>query len=245
MKKIIIGNWKMNPLDIKTAKALVVSTTKALKSNKYDVAICPPFPFLGTFAGQKKPALGAQDVYIEKTGAYTGEVSAPMLRSFGVSFVIVGHSERRAMGEKSDMVAKKAVSALKSKITPVICVGEQKRDASAEHWQEIKWQLVDSLQGIAKNDAKNIIVAYEPVWAIGKDAVGVLDPDSIEESIIYIKKVLAEMYGIAIAEKIRVIYGGSVDTKNAKHILAKINVGGLLVGRASINSRDFTTILHS
>ena len=148
MKKIIIANWKMNPSKLGDAKKIIEEIKKITKKTTVDVVVCPPFVYGHLLQNSKKPMLGAQNVSFEKEGAFTGEVSALQLSSLGFSFAIIGHSERRAMGESSEIVAKKAVLSLASKISPIICIGEKERNSSAEHWQEIKWQLVDSLQGI-------------------------------------------------------------------------------------------------
>lgn len=243
MKKIIIANWKMNPATISVAKKLIIETKKTSKKTSIDIVVCPPFPYMGLLVNSKKPFLGAQNVSGEKEGVLTGEVSAGMLYSLGAKYVIVGHSERREMGETGELISKKAVAVLNSKMSPIICVGEKERSANAEHWQEIKWQLVDSLQGVTKNSIKNCIIAYEPVWTIGKKSSGPMSPDDVSESAIFIKKVLVEMFGQSIGDKVRIIYGGSVDPKSAKDIMGTKSVQGFLVGRASLNQKDFEKIV--
>lgn len=244
MKKIIIANWKMNPGKLGEAKKIIEETKKITKKTIADIVVCPPFVFAYLLSNSKRPSLGVQNISSEKEGAFTGEVSASQLNSLGVSYVIVGHSERRAMGESSDIVAKKAVQSLASKMSPIICIGEKERNSSAEHWQEIKWQLVDSLQGVTKNNIKKCVIAYEPVWAIGKKSVGPMHPSEVAESAIFIKKVLAEMFGPKIAEGVRIVYGGSVDAKNAKDIVLAGGISGFLVGRASLKPKEFASIVE-
>ncbi|MES2223375.1 MAG: triose-phosphate isomerase [Patescibacteria group bacterium] len=245
MKKIIIANWKMNPGKLPEAKKIIEGTKKIAKKTVADVVVCPPFTYIGLLSGSKKPFLGAQNVSFEKEGAFTGEVSAAQLYSLGVQYVIVGHSERRAMGETSEHVAKKACAALQNRISPIICIGEKERSQNAEHWQEIKWQLVDSLQGVNKTNIKKCVIAYEPVWAIGKKSVGPMAPADVAESAIFIKKVLAEMFDPKIAEDVRIVYGGSVDGKSSKDIMRAGAISGFLVGRASLKPKEFEEIVGS
>lgn len=234
----------MNPSKESLANKIIKDIKAGIKKNTIDVVICPPFPFLHTLSGTGTLSLGAQDVSFEKEGAFTGDVSVSMLRSLGVQYVILGHSERRAKGETSEMVVKKAIACLNENITPVICVGEKVRDASAEHWQEIKWQLVDSLQGVGKALVKKCVIAYEPVWAIGKKGKP-MSADDVDESTLFIKKVLVEMFGQKVGESIRIIYGGSVDAEHAEEISLSHNVSGFLVGRASLVPKEFIKIVQA
>ncbi|MDB5204283.1 MAG: triosephosphate isomerase, triosephosphate isomerase [Candidatus Taylorbacteria bacterium] len=233
----------MNPTKLADAKKIIEGTKKIAKKSLSDIVVCPPFPYINLLSGSKRPFLGAQNMSFEKEGAFTGEVSAAQLYSLGVQYVIVGHSERRAMGETSEVVAKKACAAIQSRISPIICIGEKERNQNAEHWQEIKWQLVDSLQGVNKTNIKKCVIAYEPVWAIGKKSVGPMNPADVAESAIFIKKVLAEMFGPQIAEGVRIVYGGSVDGKSSKDIMRAGGVSGFLVGRASLKPKEFEEIV--
>jgi triosephosphate isomerase len=245
MKKIVIANWKMNPSKSSQVKKLVEDTKKISKSPVLDIVICPPTLFINLFSNHKKVFVGAQNVSFEKEGAFTGEISSSQLRILGVTHCIVGHSERRMMGETSEVVAKKVCACIESGIQPIVCIGEKVRDASAEHWQEIKWQIVDSLQGVTKQTLKKCIIAYEPIWTIGKKSHGSMSPEDVSESAIYIKKVLAEMFGLKIAEGIRIIYGGSVDSQSAKNIIESQDISGFLVGRASLNIKEFSKIIEA
>ncbi len=235
----------MNPIKIADAKKNIEETKRISKKTLADIVVCPPLVFGHLLQNSKRPLLGAQNVSFEKEGAFTGEVSAGQLASLGVTYVIIGHSERRAMGETSEIVAKKVIVSLASKINPIICIGEKERNQSAEHWQEIKWQLVDSLQGITKNNIKKCVIAYEPVWAIGKKSSGPMNPADVAESAIFIKKVLTEMFGPKIAEGVRIVYGGSVDGKSAKEIMLAGGIAGFLMGRASLKPKEFEQIVAS
>ena len=245
MRNIVIGNWKMNPTKVSDAKKIIEGGKKLTAKLNLDIVICPPEPFLFLLSNQKKLLSGAQNVSFEKEGAFTGEVSATQLRSMGVSYVIVGHSERRKLGETSEIVAKKAIALLKTNISPVICIGEKDRKQDGEHWQEIKWQLFDSLSGISKKLIEKCVIAYEPLWAIGKESKGVMESHDIAESAIFIRKIIAEMHGTKVAEKVRIIYGGSIDTKNAKEIAVLGGVSGCLVGRESLKPINFAKIAEA
>ncbi len=246
-KKLIIGNWKMNPKTAREAKAHFLSIKKAaLGFKNVDAAIAAPFvylPELGKLSGAAL-ALGAQNVSSEKEGAHTGEVSAGMLAPLKTKYVIVGHSERRALGESNAFIAKKVSAVLAAKMTPVLCVGESERDTGMFYLSTVKTQLEECLAGIAKNAVSRVVVAYEPVWAISttpghRDAT----PEDALEMRIYIQKVLADMFGHANADKVRVLYGGSVDEKNALGFLIAGRADGLLPGRASLSPKSFSAIL--
>jgi triosephosphate isomerase len=245
MKNIVIANWKMNPIKLSQVKKLVEDSKKIPKYSNLDVVVCPPAPFLNLFTGSKRVLLGAQNISFEKEGAFTGEISVPMIKMLGAKYCIVGHSERRAMGETGEVVAKKAGACIEAGVSPIICIGEKNRDASAEHWQEIKWQLVDSLQNISKLNIKKCIIAYEPIWAIGKKSHGPMSPEDVSEAAIFIRKILSEMYGLKQAESIKIVYGGSVDGQSAKNIIESQCISGFLVGRASLNAKDFMKIIES
>lgn len=245
MKKIIVGNWKMNPLSLKEAEKLFNSVAKILARTKNtDIIICPPFIYLEKLKKiSKKIILGAQDTFGKDVGAFTGEVSAEMLYNVGARYVIVGHSERRNMGETNEEINKKIKNALTSGLSPILCVGENERDESHSYFNLVKNQLEECLSGVSKNSISKIVVAYEPVWAISttpdrKDATA---SDSLEMSI-YIRKVLADKFG-ADAHKVRIIYGGSVNEKDALEFLKHGGVDGLLPGKASLDVKKFTEIV--
>ncbi len=238
----------MNPVSVTLASKIISDTQKLLKSTPAEVVIAAPYPFMHLLGAKSrsKIKLAAEDVSVEKkVGAFTGEVSAEMLKSMGASYCIVGHSERRARGEAAGMVATKASNLLAAKISPIICIGEKERREGGEHWQVISDELRASLAGISRAQASNCIIAYEPIWAVGKNSKGVMEPDAISESAIFIKKILAEMFGTNIAAKIRIIYGGSVDAKSAEGIALATGVSGVLVGRASLAPAQFAKIIGS
>lgn len=247
LKKLIIGNWKMNPQSQKEAEILFKGISDSIKHTKsVEVAICAPFPYLHIPKKLKikKIVLGAQDISTELKGAYTGQVSASMLRDMGAQYVIVGHSERRTLGETNEMVNKKILMALKSKLTPVLCVGESTRTHDGAYLSFVKEQLMSCIEGIQKTQIKNIVIAYEPIWALSStenrhDATA----HDFEEMKIYIRKILTDMFGRASASSVRIVYGGSANKDDA---LSFLNAGadGLLVGKASLDLRNFSSIIQ-
>jgi|ERR1035437_39918 triosephosphate isomerase len=242
-RKIVIGNWKMNPETIEQAKTIVAKTKKAAaKLERTTVVVCPPFPFISLVAKKKEIKTGAQNVYFEDGGAFTGEVSAIILKNSGVSHVIIGHSERRnIMGESDDLIAKKAVAVARVGMTTVLCVGEKIRDEQGAYLDFLKNQIKNSLAGYPKKSLNNLIVAYEPIWAIG--AKEAMTPSLVHEMTIFIKKVLSDMYGQEEVSAVAVLYGGSVNFRNAADIVKLGEVDGLLVGRESINMAGFPDLL--
>lgn len=248
MKKLIVANWKMNPQTEKEVHTAVKTLSTSLVSTKNaEVVICPPYVFIPTIRGlkNKKIALGSQTVATEEAGPFTGEVSASMLRDIKVTYCIVGHSERRSRGETDDMISKKMALLIKSKITPILCIGETIRSSDGEYLQVVKNQLTASLTGINKNYIKQLVIAYEPVWALSStenrhDATAY----DFEEMRIYIRKILTDVYSPLIAKSVRILYGGSVSTDTA-HDFLTAGADGLLVGKASLDPKQFASIIHS
>jgi len=243
-KKIIIGNWKMNPLTLKEAEKLFSNVAKEIPSlKKTEVVICPPFLYLEKLKKiSRKIILGAQNAFWDEVGAFTGEISGEMLYNFGVRYAIVGHSERRLMGENNQDVNRKIKALLGAGLVPVLCVGESVRDENHNYFNFIKTEIEECLIGISKNSISKVVIAYEPIWAISstpnrKDAT----PDNSREMVIFIRKILFDKFG-AEAGKVRIIYGGSVNEKDALEFLKNGEVDGLLVGRASLDAKKFLKI---
>jgi triosephosphate isomerase len=244
-KKIIVANWKMNPKSVAEAEKLFKATRKS-SIKGVDTVVCAPAPYLSALKkiGTKTTCLlGAQNVYFEKEGAFTGEVSPSMLNSFGVKYSIVGHSERRAMGEADGDIARKVLALTKSKITPILCVGERERDHSGFYLNTVKEQVTIGLSLIPKSLYKNIIIAYEPVWAIGSVADRPATPAECHEMIIFIRKCISDISNSTTAHQVRVIYGGSANEKEAGDFFTVGMADGLLVGRASLNAKSFGEII--
>ncbi len=247
MKKIIIANWKMNPATAREALALArkmeIGTAKIKKS---DVVLAAPFPFLSLIARHSSLKIGAQDVFWEPKGAFTGEVSASQLRSAGVGFVIVGHSERRRMGENNAMAHKKLKAVLKAGMRPILCVGEEERKREVPFPLTVRDELHSAFTGIPKALAKKVIVVYEPVWAISTSKAGKADnPRDVFEMSLMIRRELFRLLGKRIAAQIPILYGGSVDEKNAAQFVHEGRVDGLLVGGASLHAEKFLKIVKS
>lgn len=250
LKKIIIGNWKMNPLTSKEAERLFSGVAKGIsrikKTKNIEIVICPPFIYLEKLKKIRtsKIALGAQDAFFSDVGAFTGEVSGAMLYNLGVKYVILGHSERRALGETNALVNKKIKASLSAGLIPILCVGESVRDEKHGYFNLVRGQLGECLAGISKNSISKIIIAYEPIWAISstinrQDAT----PADSREMAIFIRKILADKFGRE-AQKTRVIYGGSANEKDAEDFLKNGGVDGLLPGRASLTAKKFIEIIN-
>lgn len=242
-KKLVVGNWKMNPTSLEEAKSIADTVKRSTKNvKKTQVVLCPPFVYLSLLSNIKSKVLflGAQDAHPETLGSYTGEVSFAELNQFGVSFVIVGHSERRKMGESEELINKKVKSVVNSGMTVIVCVGESLRDHHGDYFSFIKHQITSALKDVSKKSLDRVVLAYEPIWAIG--AKQSMSPEDLLETSIFIKKVLKDMYG-AMSEGVRILYGGSVDRANCDRLVRDGNVSGLLIGRESLRAKDFIEII--
>ena len=198
-KKLIVGNWKMRPTTLREAKIIFGAIKK--KGGRFgnvQTVICPPFLYiepLRELGVGHRVVLGAQDLFWEDQGAYTGEISASQLAESKVQYVILGHSERRALGETNGQVAKKIKAAFRHNIKPILCVGESMRDEKGEYLHFLKEELGQSLAGIPKNALSKVIIAYEPIWAVGKDAERQATPEECRETSVFIRKVIYDLFG--------------------------------------------------
>jgi len=249
MKPLIVANWKCNPMTLKEAKALFNSVRKGVKNIKnVDVVICPPFVYLSSLKSQMSNVeIGAQNCFWEERGAFTGEISVRMLKDIGVKYVILGHSERRTyFGETDKMINKKIKLALKEKLNPILCVGETAQERDQGRVQEVlKNQLASGLSGISKSMIQNskFSVAYEPIWAIGTGKACKFN--EAQTMNLFIKKILAQIYGSFISKNIQILYGGSTNSKNALSYIEQSRVQGLLVGGASLGSQEFIKLVKN
>ena len=246
-KKIIVANWKMNPASLKEAKSLFASAKKtASRLSNVETIICPPFIYL-TELGHSMPnlKLGAQDVSrFDFEGAHTGEVSAKMLKNSGIKYVIIGHSERRRLGETSETINKKLGISLSLGLKVIFCVGEETRDEEGKFAEIIEQQINEGLKGLNQNLMKGLIIAYEPVWAISGGAKSKADDwESAFRTAVLIRKILMDIAGNELARKIPVLYGGSVSSGNAKQFLKDGQMDGLLAGNKSLDKEEFKKIL--
>ncbi len=247
-KPLLVANWKNYPNSIDEARLLLAKLARAkryLKKTAFFIA--PPLPYLEAVADRAKSfsQLACQDVMEAPSGTYTGVVTMDMLKSLGTRLVILGHSERRALGETNEQISRKVKNVLRAGLAPIVCVGEPSRDHEGRHFEFLREQIKASLFGLTnKTDASKIIVAYEPVWAVGSKALGAIEPSDLAESVLFIKKVLNDIFGRKIADKISILYGGSVDASNAKKLFTKTGIRGYLVGRASLNAKVFESIVR-
>ncbi len=242
---LIAANWKAYVETPTKARALVASAKRLALRSKHTLVLAPTYPHIGLFpgAGKKNLALGAQDISIAEGGAATGEVTGKQLKSLGVSYVIVGHSERRATGETNELIARKAQQAIANKLTPILCVGERTRDADATYLQELRAQVTAVLSALTPKDRGTIVIAYEPVWAIGRSAREAITPADLAEMILYIRKLLAEHVTVKAAAKIKILYGGSVEPGNVRELAEGGKVDGFLIGHASVDVPTFTDLV--
>jgi triosephosphate isomerase len=247
-KKLIVGNWKMYPRSLKEAKKIFSDFKKKRHLNKNITTVfCPPFVYINELSKSytgKKIFFGGQNVFWKEEGAFTGQISTQMLKEVGARFVIVGHSEARAQGDNNEMVAQKAKAALVSDMHTIVCIGEPERDIHGHHLKFIDEQLRESLRGIGRNFVKKLVIAYEPIWAIGKGKKA-MTPHEIHQMSLYLKKKLIENFGKTIGEKIPILYGGSVNSDNSSAIVYEGHVDGLLVGRASLNPHEFSDLIDA
>jgi triosephosphate isomerase len=210
------------------------------------VVIAPPFlfiPELAKLAANKKITLGAQDVHYEERGAVTGEIGPLMLQSFGVEYIIIGHSERRALGETDEQVNKKIQAVLKRKLVPVVCIGEKSRDAQGQFFNFIEAQIRSLVAGLSAAALQKIVIAYEPIWAIGTGVNATAD--DVKEMQLFIVSTLTKLFERKVAEKVRLIYGGSVRESNARAIYEEGGMSGFLVGGSSLKGSDFNSIIQA
>ena len=249
-RKFIGGNWKMNktPDQAKEFVISFVEKIKTIEGNSVDIALFPPFLALSVvkeYSGESRLIVGAQNMHYKDSGAFTGEISPVMLNSVGVNWVILGHSERRHIfRESNELINLKVKAALEHNFHVILCVGETEEERlTSKHYDVIKEQLESDLADIDAKGINNIVVAYEPVWAIGTGKTAT--PEDAEEMHRYIRRLFEGMYNSDIADKVRIIYGGSVKPANAKSLLVKEDIDGALVGGASLNPQSFFEIINS
>ena len=248
-KKIVAGNWKMN-----TLPAEGVELAKGIAAGRGEVCscvnfiVCPPFTHLSQVAEALKGsdiALGAQDCATEAKGAYTGEIAASMIAALGCKYVILGHSERRQYyGETSATLNKKMAQAYANGLTPIYCVGENLEEREAgKHFDVVKAQIEEVVYNLTEEEYKNLVIAYEPVWAIGTGKTATAEQAA--EVCTFIRTTVRHLYGARIARSITIQYGGSMKPANAAELLAQPDIDGGLIGGASLNPEDFIAIINA
>ncbi|MBR3144640.1 MAG: triose-phosphate isomerase [Clostridia bacterium] len=244
---VIAGNWKMNKTPAETFD-FINEVKPLVKDADCKVVFCVPFVDLESALKASEGSnihIGAQNCHFEKSGAFTGEISAPMLKSMGVEYVIIGHSERRQyFAETDETVNKRLKAALSEGLKVILCVGETLGERESDITEEIvSKQTKIALNGVEAKDLENIIIAYEPVWAIGTGKTAT--SDQAEEVCLFIRNVVSKLYNKEVADKTVIQYGGSMNAKNADELLAKTNVDGGLIGGASLKSEDFSIIVKA
>ncbi len=246
MKAIVVANWKMNPATWRDAKKLFEAERKAAEGAKNSVVIiAPPAIYLRDLSSGyrgKKISFALQNAHAEAVGAHTGDISLAQGKDARASYVLIGHAERRELGETDDDVRKKVLAALALKMIPILCVGEKERTQSGAHFEVVRAQLRTTLAEVAPAALKNILVTYEPRWTIGKDTT--MNPREMHEMSIFIRKCIVELSGDT-GHSMKILYGGSVDEKNAVAMLQHGDVRGFLVGRASKNALEFAKLLQA
>jgi triosephosphate isomerase len=247
-KKLIAGNWKMNKISADAAELAREIVLAVANRPDVDVVVCPPFTALESVAKIVEGSavkLGAQNMHHEASGAFTGEISAPMLRAFFATHVILGHSERRTLfGETDWFINKKVLTALKNQLRPILCVGETLAEREAgSTLKVVQTQVEACLEGVGKELATNVIIAYEPVWAIGtgKNATA----DQAQEVHAFIRGLLTKLFGAQPAGRMRILYGGSMKPANAAELLAQSDIDGGLIGGASLEVRSFIELINA
>jgi triosephosphate isomerase len=245
---LVIGNWKMNPQTGTLANKLAKELKKSLRSNSgVDVVVAPPSIYIDALSKIKGTSrafsLGAQNVHHEKLGSHTGEISLSMLKSYGVTHIILGHSERRKEGETDVSINLKLNATIAAGLTGIVCVGETKRDAGGNYLSLVETQVKAALKGVPKNKLGQLAIAYEPVWAIGTGENAT--PGDVHEMKLFVERIVSDLYGRNLAQKVRILYGGSVNGKNARELFTLGMVNGFLVGGASLDADEFAQIVMS
>ncbi len=245
---LVVANWKMNPSRADDAKELFSGTQKiAHKLKHVETVVCPPVVYLamlGDMVTDRQCVLGAQDTFWEHEGSYTGEVSPDMIFSTKARYIIIGHSERRAQGDTDAIIAKKVHATLQFPLIPIICIGEEKRDEEGLYLKTVRNQIQSVIEGRSREDISRMVFAYEPVWAIGKQAERPCTPEECKDMIALIRREIADVTGSSeLAHDISILYGGSVDAENVSEFLTAGDANGVLVGRASLDVKIFGELL--
>lgn len=248
-RQMLVANWKDHPASLDEADLIIKGMAKhASTYKKLHTFIAPPLPYFDIVSkkAQNFANLASQDIFESYEGTYTGAVLPDILKSFGTKLAIIGHSEMRALGETDKSVAQKIRVAIKAGIVPLVCVGETARDEKGDYLEFLKNELRGSLAGLRrKDDASKIVIAYEPIWAIGKKAKDAANKEEVTEMVIFIRKVVASIFGRSAAEKMPILYGGSVEPENAAVLAKETGIRGFLVGHASLDPEGFNEIANA
>lgn len=242
---LIVANWKAYVEELSKAKKLFAVSKRLARTTTITIVLAPPAPFLGVLAANNKSkvSFAAQDISATTGGAKTGEVTAQIYAAAGATYTIIGHSERRALGETNVSIAEKLAHALAHGLTPILCVGEGERDEEGRYLACVREELTHALAPLTEKERSQIIVAYEPLWAIGKTAVDAIESNDLAEMTLYIRKVLAELLPGKSSRHSLVLYGGSVEPGNIRALAADSGVEGFLIGHASVDSAAFSLLV--
>lgn len=242
---LVVANWKAYVEDAPKARALL-ARAKRLAGTGTSIVLAPPAPLLGLLTGNRgKVAFAAQDVSATTGGAQTGEVTAAAFSAAGATYAIIGHSERRASGDTDEVVAEKLGHAIAQNLMPILCIGERERDEEGKYLSTLRESLAKALTTLSAKERSALIVAYEPVWAIGKTAADAIAPNDLHEMVLYIRKVLAEHLPGRSASRTKILYGGSVEPDNARALAGATGIDGFLVGHASVDPASLAALVKA
>lgn len=242
---LIVANWKAYVEDLAKATKLFSVGKRLARTTKCGIVLAPPAPLLGALAvrNKSKVAFAAQDVSLTTGGAKTGEITAGAYAAAGATYAIIGHSERRAGGDTDAIITEKLTRALAHSLTPILCIGERERDSEGRYLAYIREELTAALSPLTVKERTQVIVAYEPLWAIGKTAAFAIEPNDLHEMVLYIRKVLAELLPGKSSARALVLYGGSVEPSGIRELAASSRVDGFLVGHASVDPHTFSLLV--
>ncbi len=244
---LVVANWKAYVDSRDVAKKLFMASKRLASVKRVRIVLAPPAPFLGLFApgNRSKVSFAAQDISTTTIGAATGEITGGAIKASGATYVIIGHSEHRAKGETNDIVAEKVRRAIANGLTPILCVGETERDHDATYLSFLKEQINVVFAPLTPQERLKMIIAYEPVWAIGKHALDAIPTTDLAEMVLYIRKVLGEYLLGKSAQKVPILYGGSVEPANIRGLAGGSGVDGFLVGHASADVKTFSELVKA
>ena len=244
---LIVANWKAYVETTEKAKRLYATGKRLALSKKNEMVLAPSMAYLGylSIGNRSKVKFSAQDVSVSEGGAATGELTAPMVRAVGAAYTIVGHSERRAQGETDEIVSQKVKRALAAGLTPIVCIGERERDPEAHYLQHLRTQLKVVFDTLSAKERLQVVIAYEPIWAIGKSADQAITPRDLQEMILYLRKVLGEYVPAKAVSTLRILYGGSVEPGNIRALADATGIDGFLIGRATTETASFGALVKA
>jgi triosephosphate isomerase len=245
MKPLVIANWKCNPINQKEAKKLFNSVKDGVKEiRNVEIVVCPPFVYLSVIKHKNSNIkIGAQDSFWENSGAFTGGASPLMLKDLGCQYVILGHSERRIFfGDTDEIINKKIKAVISAGLGPIFCIGETEAEKKkGDTWKVLETQIAKGLSGVSEKEMENIVIAYEPVWAIGTG--NPCSTDETKKSVQFIREVISNLYPDATLNNLRILYGGSVNSQNVGDYFAKSGIEGFIIGGASLKPEEFIKIV--